>query len=139
MLLVAHGVRRRLLSLSAAAAEHRLVSSHSVCHCAARASRSSSSQAARVSATSIFYRKLVPSMLHCLALGSIACYALELLHSHLYGQYIAKELQTRVDGLKSELEQLHRSGHGEISSMELLVTHVHPPDPQRHRHWWQVG
>ncbi|SCZ97522.1 BZ3500_MvSof-1268-A1-R1_Chr4-3g07228 [Microbotryum saponariae] len=132
-----HRLRRWLPWLSTTAADYRLVSRHTF-RLQHLATRSSSSRPAGVSATSVFYRKLAPSMLHCLALGSIVCYGLELLHSHLHGQYLAKELQARVDELKIDIEQV-LSSHVEMSSTGALDTNVNPPHPQRTGRWWQFG
>lgn len=56
------------------------------------------------SPTALFYRNLLPSMLHCLALGSIIYYALELLHNFLDAELIKEELDLKIEGLERELE-----------------------------------
>ncbi|GAA6003969.1 hypothetical protein JCM10207_006491 [Rhodosporidiobolus poonsookiae] len=64
------------------------------------------------SATSEFYRALVPSMLHCLALGSIVYYALELVWMYLKREKEREELRKRVEELEGELETLRSGGKG---------------------------
>ena len=44
-------------------------------------------------------------MLHCIALGSIVYYALELLHNTLDNEFIIEELQAEVAVLEGRLEQ----------------------------------
>ncbi|GAA5991747.1 hypothetical protein JCM10908_001120 [Rhodotorula pacifica] len=61
------------------------------------------------SATSEFYRALVPSMLHCLALGSIVYYALELAYIYLAREKEGESLRARVEQLEGELA-LERAG-----------------------------
>lgn len=55
------------------------------------------------SASSEFYRALVPSMLHCLALGSIVYYALELGWMWLKREKEGEELTRKVAELEREL------------------------------------
>ncbi|GAA5906380.1 hypothetical protein JCM5296_003184 [Sporobolomyces johnsonii] len=79
-------------------------------------SSSSSSPAAppprdQPSPTAIFYRALVPSILHCLALGSIVYYALELTYMWLRREKEAEELGAKVAELERELEEA-RKGRG---------------------------
>lgn len=45
-------------------------------------------------------------MLHCLALGSIVYYALELLHSTLDNELVIEELRREVEKLEGRLEEL---------------------------------
>ncbi|GAA5898465.1 hypothetical protein JCM6882_007783 [Rhodosporidiobolus microsporus] len=66
----------------------------------------------RRSATAEFYRALVPAMLHCLALGSIVYYALELGWMWLKREKEAGELRERVGGLEEELEVERSRGAG---------------------------
>lgn len=54
-------------------------------------------------ATSEFYRNLIPSMLHCLALGSIVYYALEVGYMYLSREKQAEDLGKRVEELEREL------------------------------------
>lgn len=56
------------------------------------------------STTTLFYRQLVPSMLHCIALGSIVYYALELVHNTLDNEFIIEELRGEVLELEGRLE-----------------------------------
>jgi hypothetical protein len=51
-------------------------------------------------------------MLHCLALGSIVYYALELLHHTLDRELVVEELETKVRGLEGELEVLRSGSDG---------------------------
>ncbi|GAA6029171.1 hypothetical protein JCM8097_001635 [Rhodosporidiobolus ruineniae] len=62
------------------------------------------------SATSEFYRALVPAMLHCLALGSIVYYALELAWMWLKREKEGEELKERVERLEKELEEERTRG-----------------------------
>lgn len=64
------------------------------------------------SPTTLFYRQLVPSMLHCIALGSIVYYALELLHNTLDGELIVEELSLQVEMLEGELNLLKKGVEG---------------------------
>lgn len=45
-------------------------------------------------------------MLHCLALGSIVYYALELLHSHLESELVIEELTGEVHALEKRLDEV---------------------------------
>ncbi|BGP26460.1 hypothetical protein JCM10295v2_005413 [Rhodotorula toruloides] len=54
-------------------------------------------------ATSEFYRNLIPSMLHCLALGSIVYYALEFGYMYLSREKQAEDMGKRVEQLEREL------------------------------------
>lgn len=47
-------------------------------------------------------------MLHCLALGSIIYYSLELLHNYLDSELIKEELEIKIMILESELEGLRK-------------------------------
>ncbi|GAA5975000.1 hypothetical protein JCM11641_006797 [Rhodosporidiobolus odoratus] len=62
------------------------------------------------SASAEFYRALVPSMLHCLALGSIVYYAMELGWMWLKREKEGVELSERVKVLEEELERERRRG-----------------------------
>ncbi|POY72338.1 hypothetical protein BMF94_4640 [Rhodotorula taiwanensis] len=68
------------------------------------------------SATSEFYRALVPSMLHCLALGSIVYYALELGYVWLAREKEGEELRLRVAQLESELAVARTSPLGDAGT-----------------------
>jgi len=56
------------------------------------------------SATAIFYRALLPSMLHCLAIGSIVYYALELVYMTLSREKQVEVLGDKVRRLEEALE-----------------------------------
>ncbi|GAA6064724.1 hypothetical protein JCM10212_005847 [Sporobolomyces blumeae] len=62
------------------------------------------------SATAVFYRNLVPSMLQCLALGSIVYYALELTWMTLDRERKVERLSDEVTRLERELELARRRG-----------------------------
>ncbi|KWU45869.1 hypothetical protein RHOSPDRAFT_32342 [Rhodotorula sp. JG-1b] len=70
------------------------------------------------SATSEFYRALVPSMLHCLALGSIVYYALELAYIYLAREKEGETLRARVEQLEGELA-VARAGGADGTATEL--------------------
>ncbi|BGP34089.1 hypothetical protein JCM10296v2_005904 [Rhodotorula toruloides] len=66
-------------------------------------------------ATSEFYRDLIPSMLHCLALGSIVYYGLETGYMYLSREKQAEDLGKRVEELERELAVV-RAGPAVIGS-----------------------
>ncbi|KAM0752167.1 hypothetical protein T439DRAFT_379273 [Meredithblackwellia eburnea MCA 4105] len=82
-----------------------------------RPSQSQSHQRQGPSPTAIFYRHLVPSMIQCLAIGSIVYYALELLHNTLDRERIIEELQAKVDGLERELQEKTQGRKGLLVGM----------------------
>ncbi|GAA6000583.1 uncharacterized protein JCM10292_000496 [Rhodotorula paludigena] len=65
----------------------------------------------RPSATAEFYRALVPSMLHCLALGSIVYYALELTYMYLLREKQGDDLRAKVAALEDELAAVRAGPH----------------------------
>ncbi|GAA6056525.1 hypothetical protein JCM3770_006860 [Rhodotorula araucariae] len=64
------------------------------------------------SASAEFYRAMVPSMLHCLALGSIVYYALELAYMVLAREKEGLDLRDQVARLEGELEVARRGAVG---------------------------
>ncbi|GAA5868569.1 hypothetical protein JCM1840_005492 [Sporobolomyces johnsonii] len=99
-------------------------------------SSSSSSPAAppprdQPSPTAIFYRALVPSILHCLALGSIVYYALELTYMWLRREKEAEELGAKVAELERELEEA-RKGRGPSGGSEREGATA------KGRSWWRL-
>ncbi|GAA5823200.1 hypothetical protein JCM11251_007521 [Rhodosporidiobolus azoricus] len=87
------------------------------------------SDATRRSATSEFYRALVPAMLHCLALGSIVYYALELGWMWLKREKEGGELRDEVERLERELERVRRTGAGVEKGEE---------GEKEERSWWKL-
>ncbi|GAA5869180.1 hypothetical protein JCM3774_003973 [Rhodotorula dairenensis] len=83
------------------------------------------------SATSEFYRALVPSMLHCLALGSIVYYALELGYLYLAREKEGETLSARVDQLEAELALERAGGPGR----DPLAPEG---EQQGHKSWWKL-
>ncbi|ORY88184.1 hypothetical protein BCR35DRAFT_301696 [Leucosporidium creatinivorum] len=71
---------------------------------------SSSKSSSGPSATALFYRQLVPSMIACLSIGSIVYYALELTHSILDREVVVRELEEKVATLEGEVERLRVTG-----------------------------
>lgn len=57
-------------------------------------------------------------MLHCLALGSIVYYSLELLHHTLESEVVQAELEAKVQGLERQVVELQRGGGGAVSGSE---------------------
>ncbi|GAA5927394.1 hypothetical protein JCM1841_000459 [Sporobolomyces salmonicolor] len=99
-------------------------------------SRPSSSSAAaprprpQPSPTAVFYRALVPSILHCLALGSIVYYALELSYMWLRREKDAEDLGARVAELERELEEARKGREtGGVSAGERTA---------RRGSWWRL-
>lgn len=66
-------------------------------------------------------------MLHCLALGSIVYYALELLHSTLDNELVIEELQQEVEKLEGRLDELR---WGKVEGGEA-------PVPGKGGSWWK--
>ncbi|BGP42241.1 hypothetical protein JCM10449v2_006246 [Rhodotorula kratochvilovae] len=89
-------------------------------------SRSAGEERAR-SASAEFYRAMVPSMLHCLALGSIVYYALELAYMMLAREKEGLDLREKVARLEGELEAARR---GEGSEQEVREG--------KGRSWWKL-
>ncbi|KAL8277424.1 hypothetical protein RQP46_010146 [Phenoliferia psychrophenolica] len=81
------------------------------------------------SVTGQFYRQLVPSMLHCLALGSIVYYALELLWSHLESEVVIGELQGQVKELEERLDAVRWGGEVEEEASRVGSSG---------RSWWKM-
>ncbi|GAA5954796.1 hypothetical protein JCM8115_005533 [Rhodotorula mucilaginosa] len=82
------------------------------------------------SATSEFYRALVPSMLHCLALGSIVYYALELGYIYLAREKDGETLRARVEQLEGELEMARAGGaDGTAAGLE---------GERSRKSWWKL-
>ncbi|GAA5922086.1 hypothetical protein JCM3775_003486 [Rhodotorula graminis] len=79
------------------------------------------------SATSEFYRNLVPAMLHCLALGSIVYYALELTYMVLSREKQGDELRAKVERLEAQLAEA-RVGKVEAQG----------GTPAPRRSWWKL-
>ncbi|GAA5891297.1 hypothetical protein JCM8208_002576 [Rhodotorula glutinis] len=79
------------------------------------------------SATSEFYRNLVPAMLHCLALGSIVYYALELAYMVLSREKQGDELRAKVERLEQQLAQA-RAGKLDVPGATQAAQ----------RSWWQL-
>ncbi|GAA5956307.1 hypothetical protein JCM21900_006138 [Sporobolomyces salmonicolor] len=99
-------------------------------------SRPSSSSAAaprprdQPSPTAVFYRALVPSILHCLALGSIVYYALELSYMWLRREKDAEDLGARVAELERELEEARKGrATGGVGAGERT---------ERRGRWWRL-
>ncbi|GAA5843062.1 hypothetical protein JCM9279_001847 [Rhodotorula babjevae] len=79
------------------------------------------------SATSEFYRNLVPAMLHCLALGSIVYYALELAYMVLAREKQGDELRAKVERLEGQLADA-RAGKVDVQGETRAAQ----------RSWWQL-
>ncbi|CEQ40653.1 SPOSA6832_02287 [Sporobolomyces salmonicolor] len=87
-------------------------------------------QTAPPSPTAVFYRALVPSILHCLALGSIVYYALELSYMWLRREKDAEDLGARVAELERELEEARKGREtGGVSAGERTA---------RRGSWWRL-
>ncbi|GAA5897635.1 uncharacterized protein JCM6883_006762 [Sporobolomyces salmoneus] len=94
---------------------------------------SSATSPAGPSATAVFYRALVPSMLHCLALGSIVYYALELAYMTLKREQQVELLGDKVRKLEGELEDARRGPIGRVTGMIERKT-----DEREEKPWWKV-
>lgn len=79
------------------------------------------------SATAQFYRDLVPAMLHCLALGSIVYYALELTWMTLAREKQGEELRARVEQLEGQLAEARA---GKVDAQEV--------GQAARRSWWKL-
>ncbi|GAA5972300.1 hypothetical protein JCM3765_007661 [Sporobolomyces pararoseus] len=93
---------------------------------------SSSTTSTGPSATAVFYRALVPSMLHCLALGSIVYYALELVYMTLKREQQVELLGGRVKELENELEAARRG------PTEAIKTAADGRIEGEKKSWWKV-
>ncbi|GAA6018392.1 hypothetical protein JCM11491_005957 [Sporobolomyces phaffii] len=103
-------------------------------------STSPASASSGPSATAVFYRALVPSMLHCLALGSIVYYALELAYMTLEREQQVDTLGTRVRLLERELDHARTTSNrrrggldGDPSHDEAAQARRGPDTP-----WWKL-
>ncbi|BGP18596.1 hypothetical protein JCM10213_004229 [Rhodosporidiobolus nylandii] len=77
-----------------------------------------------------FYRALVPAMLHCLALGSIVYYAMELAWMWLSREKEGVKLKERVEELEAELEVARRSTAPEVAAPQ--------GEDRKEGRWWKV-
>ena len=73
----------------------------------------------------IIYRGFVPAMLHCLALGSITYYGLELYHARLSSRLMQQDLNAEVSRLAHEL-----------SAREPGASNEKPTSTPSKRWWW---
>ncbi|GAA5864890.1 hypothetical protein JCM5353_003324 [Sporobolomyces roseus] len=87
------------------------------------------------SVTAVFYKALLPSMLHCLALGSIVYYALELAYMTLSREKQVEELGDKVRRLEEALEIARQEP---VEGVLRSVKRTEGDGGGKGKSWWKV-